>query len=210
MVQKIIFQSLAQDNKNFSSHKINKIVTPSIFAENYLKYTLWQIPNASVLQFFFQELFTVGKRSQVVIVCSTLIDWYFCCRGGKELEDIGLETYGLSDLEEDEEYSNPGKLFDGSVHTYTYTTSTVLHPDDGTFVTPSNMGSRIASVCSSIQNSPPQTPMAMSRRNSCSTFSTTVGLAKMLNERGKQNNSLLKCGNETYLWRILIFQASRL
>ncbi|XP_019771654.2 trafficking kinesin-binding protein milt isoform X1 [Dendroctonus ponderosae] len=105
-------------------------------------------------------------------------------RGGKELEDIGLETYGLSDLEEDEEYSNPGKLFDGSVHTYTYTTSTVLHPDDGTFVTPSNMGSRIASVCSSIQNSPPQTPMALSRRNSCSTFSTTVGLAKMLNERG--------------------------
>lgn len=105
-------------------------------------------------------------------------------RGGKELEDMGLECYGLSDLEEDEEYSNPGKLFDASAHTFTYTNSTVMHPDDGTFVTPSNRGSRVVSVCSSIQNSPPQTPAALSRRNSCSTFSTTLGLAKMLNERG--------------------------
>lgn len=105
-------------------------------------------------------------------------------RGGKELEEMGLECYGLSDLEEDEEYSNPGKLFDTSVHTFTYTNSTVMHPDDGTFVTPSNRTSRVASVCSSIQNSPPQTPGTLSRRNSCSTFSTTFGLAKMLNERG--------------------------
>ncbi|XP_076266762.1 trafficking kinesin-binding protein milt isoform X2 [Rhynchophorus ferrugineus] len=65
-------------------------------------------------------------------------------RGGKELEDMGLECYGLSDLEEDEEYSNPGKLFDNSVHTYTYTNSTVMHPDDGTFVTPSNRGIKAA------------------------------------------------------------------
>lgn len=106
-------------------------------------------------------------------------------RGGKELEDMGLEQYGLSDLEEDEEYANPGKMFDTSAPTYTLTNSTVMHPDDGTFVTPSNRSSRVASVCSSIQNSPPQTPTMLSRRNSCSTFSTTYGLAKMLNERGK-------------------------
>ncbi|KAL1497309.1 hypothetical protein ABEB36_008294 [Hypothenemus hampei] len=105
-------------------------------------------------------------------------------RGGKELEEMGLESYGLSDLEEDEEYANPGKVFDTSVHTYTYTNSTVMHPDDGTFVSASNRGSRVTSVCSSMQNSPPQTPVALSRRNSCSTFSTTLGLAKMLNERG--------------------------
>ncbi|XP_060528110.1 trafficking kinesin-binding protein milt isoform X2 [Cylas formicarius] len=105
-------------------------------------------------------------------------------RGGKELEDIGLESYGLSDLEEDDEYSNPGKAFEASVHTYTYTNSTVMHPDDGTFVSSSNRGSRMTSACSSLQNSPPQTPAALSRRNSCSTFSTTFGLAKMLNERG--------------------------
>ncbi|KAJ8984986.1 hypothetical protein NQ317_016897, partial [Molorchus minor] len=105
-------------------------------------------------------------------------------RVGKELEELGLESYALSDLEEDEEYSNPGKMFDTSVHTYTYTNSTIMHPDDGTFVSPSNRGSRVVSVCSSIQNSPPQTPQVLSRRNSCSTFSTTLGLAKMLNERG--------------------------
>ncbi|XP_045474165.1 trafficking kinesin-binding protein milt isoform X2 [Harmonia axyridis] len=104
-------------------------------------------------------------------------------RGGKELEELGLESYGLEDLEEDEEYSNPGKIFDSSAPTYTMTTSMVMHPDDGTFITPSNRTSRVTSVCSSIQNSPPQTPM-LSRRNSCSTFSTTFGLAKMLNERG--------------------------
>ncbi|XP_017771785.1 PREDICTED: trafficking kinesin-binding protein milt isoform X2 [Nicrophorus vespilloides] len=105
-------------------------------------------------------------------------------KGGKELEDMGLETYGLSDLEEDEEYSNPGKMFDSSAPIYTLTNSTVMHPDDGTIMTPSNVGSRVASVCSSVQNSPPQTPRMLSRRNSCSTFSTTYGLAKMLNERG--------------------------
>lgn len=105
-------------------------------------------------------------------------------KGGKELEDIGLETYGLSDLEEDDEYSNPGKIFDSSAPVYTLTNSTVMHPDDGTLMTPSNMSSRMTSVCSSVQNSPPQTPRGMSRRNSCSTFSTTFGLAKMLNERG--------------------------
>ncbi|XP_057669700.1 trafficking kinesin-binding protein milt isoform X2 [Diorhabda carinulata] len=106
-------------------------------------------------------------------------------RVGKELEELGLESYALSDLEEDEEYTNPGKIFDASVHTYTYTNSTIMHPDDGTTsVTHSQMGSRMASVCSSVQPSPPQTPIVRSRRNSCSTFSTTMGLAKMLNERG--------------------------
>lgn len=105
-------------------------------------------------------------------------------RVGKELEELGLESYALSDLEEDEEYTNPGKIFDSSFHTYTYTNCTIMHPDDGTSVTNSQRGSRVASVCSSIQPSPPQTPRQMSRRNSCSTFSTTLGLAKMLNERG--------------------------
>ncbi|KAG5892244.1 hypothetical protein JTB14_014614 [Gonioctena quinquepunctata] len=105
-------------------------------------------------------------------------------RVGKELEDLGLESYHLSDLEEDEEYSHPGKVFDSSVHTYTFTNSTIMHPEDGTYVTPSQRGSRMASACSSVQPSPPQTPRTMSRRNSCSTFSTTLGLAKMLNERG--------------------------
>ncbi|XP_044734084.1 trafficking kinesin-binding protein milt isoform X2 [Chrysoperla carnea] len=105
-------------------------------------------------------------------------------RGERALEDIGLETYTLSDLEEDEEYSNPGKQFENSGCVYTYTMSTVLHPDEVASVTDSVRGSRVASVCPSEHGSPPSTPRILSRRNSTSTFSTTLGLAKILNERG--------------------------
>lgn len=97
-------------------------------------------------------------------------------RGGRNLEDIGVETYALSDLEEDDEYGNPGKQFDNSSCVYTYTMSTVMHPDDGTTsVTNSVRGSRLASMCPSEQNTAPPTPTCLSRRNSTSTFSTTLG-----------------------------------
>lgn len=105
-------------------------------------------------------------------------------RGGRQLEDLGLELYSLSDLEEDEENVNPGKSFQSTGSVYTYTNSTVLHPDDNTSVTPSLRGSRMCTVANSRQPTAPQTPVAMSRRGSTSTFSTTLGLAKMLNERG--------------------------
>lgn len=105
-------------------------------------------------------------------------------RGGRGLEDLGLVTFTLSDLEEDEEYTNPGKLFQDTGSVYTYTNSTVLHPDDHTSVTPSVVGSRVATAPNSGMNSGMSTPRTLSRRNSTSTFSTTLGLAKMLNERG--------------------------
>lgn len=107
-------------------------------------------------------------------------------RGGRALEDLGLVTFALSDLEEDEEYTNPGKPFQDTGSIYTYTNSTVMHPDDHTAssVTPSIVGSRVATAPSSGMNSGMSTPRAHSRRNSTSTFSTTLGLAKMLNERG--------------------------
>ncbi|KAH0956068.1 hypothetical protein HN011_011824 [Eciton burchellii] len=107
-------------------------------------------------------------------------------RGGRALEDLGLVTFALSDLEEDEEYANPGKPFQDTGSIYTYTNSTVMHPDDHTVssVTTSIVGSRVATAPSSGMNSGMSTPRAHSRRNSTSTFSTTFGLAKMLNERG--------------------------
>ncbi|XP_021942283.1 trafficking kinesin-binding protein milt isoform X3 [Zootermopsis nevadensis] len=105
-------------------------------------------------------------------------------RGGRQLEDLGLELYSLSDLEEDEESVNPGKSFQNTGSVYTYTNSMVLHPDDNTSVTPSVRGSQMCTVASSRQPTAPQTPVALSRRGSTSTFSTTLGLAKMLNERG--------------------------
>ncbi|XP_069689119.1 trafficking kinesin-binding protein milt isoform X3 [Periplaneta americana] len=105
-------------------------------------------------------------------------------RGGRPLEDLGLELYSLSDLEEDEESVNPGKSFQSTGSVYTYSNSTVLHLDDNTSVTPSVRGSQMCTVASSRQVTAPQTPVALSRRGSTSTFSTTLGLAKMLNERG--------------------------
>ncbi|XP_063973168.1 trafficking kinesin-binding protein milt isoform X2 [Diachasmimorpha longicaudata] len=105
-------------------------------------------------------------------------------RGGRALEDLGLETFTLADLEEDEEYSNPGKLFQDTGSVYTYTNSTVLHPEDPTHIISSVIGSRVATAPSSAINSGMNTPRTLSRRNSTTTFSTTLGLAKMLNERG--------------------------
>ena len=105
-------------------------------------------------------------------------------RGGRGLEDLGLETFTLTDVEEDEEYLNPGKLFQDTGSVYTYTNSTVMHPDDHLNLTSSVVSSRVASQPGSGLNSGVNTPRMLSRRNSTSTFSTTLGLAKMLNERG--------------------------
>lgn len=131
-------------------------------------------------------------------------------RGGRGLDELGLHLYSLSDVEEDAD-DYPGKQFQTYGSVYTYTNSTVMHPDDGMSITSSlpqsQMSSRLASVSSSRQPryaveyclcqsaklycdllycfSPPQTPRhGLSRRNSCSTFSVNLGLASMLNERG--------------------------
>ncbi|KAK3908445.1 Trafficking kinesin-binding protein milt [Frankliniella fusca] len=107
-------------------------------------------------------------------------------RGGKPLEELGLDTYTLSDLEEDDEYICPGKSFQSTSSVYTYTNSTVMHPDDMTSVTPSLPPSQMSTRCTNSRASTANpTPVSgMSRRNSTSTFSTCLGLAKMLNERG--------------------------
>lgn len=105
-------------------------------------------------------------------------------RGEKGLDELGMQLYSLSDVEEDFE-DHPGKQFGSSTCIYTYTNSCVLHPDDGTSsitfsLPPSQMSSRMESR----QTTCPSTPRTLSRRNSCSTFSVNFGLASMLNERG--------------------------
>lgn len=139
-------------------------------------------------------------------------------RGGRGLDELGLHLYSLSDVEEDAD-ENPGKQYQMCSSIYTFTNSTVMHPDDGMSVTSSlpqsQMSSRINSISSSRQPrlvilldkckrlktiyiefknsckffldycSAPSTPrQGLSRRNSCSTFSVSSGLASMLNERG--------------------------
>uniref|UniRef100_A0A336LLR6 CSON011190 protein n=1 Tax=Culicoides sonorensis TaxID=179676 RepID=A0A336LLR6_CULSO len=110
-------------------------------------------------------------------------------KGGRTLDELGLQMYSLEDVEEDEELV-PQKRFMQSAYTNTFTNSMVMHPDDGTAsvtfsLPPSQMSSQINSACSSRQPSAPATPRAsLSRRNSCSTFSVHMGLASVLNERG--------------------------
>ncbi|XP_060664834.1 trafficking kinesin-binding protein milt isoform X1 [Drosophila nasuta] len=112
-------------------------------------------------------------------------------RGGRGLDDLGMQVYTLSDVEEDvSEELGLGKQFEAPGCTYTYTNSMVMHPDDGfvndlSFLSQSQVSSRMASTSTSRQPSCPATPRAgMSRKNSCSTFSVNLGLAGMLNERG--------------------------
>lgn len=105
-------------------------------------------------------------------------------RGEKGLEELGLTLYSLEDVEEDVD-DLPLKQYDSTQCIYTYTNSYVMHPDDGTAsITFSLPPSQISSVMSSRQPTRPSTPRTLSRRNSCSTFSVSVGLASMLNERG--------------------------
>ncbi|EDW87792.1 trafficking kinesin-binding protein milt isoform X2 [Drosophila yakuba] len=111
-------------------------------------------------------------------------------RGGRGLDDLGMQIYTLSDVEEDVSDDLPGKQFEAPGCTFTYTNSMVMHPDDGfvndlSFLSQSQMSSRMASTSTSRQPSCPATPRAgLSRKNSCSTFSVNLGLAGMLNERG--------------------------
>lgn len=75
-------------------------------------------------------------------------------RGSRGLDDLGFQTYSLSDVEEDAD-DYPGKQYQPYGGVYTYTNSVVMHPDDGISVTTSlpqsYMSSRITSVNSSRQ-----------------------------------------------------------
>lgn len=77
-------------------------------------------------------------------------------RGGRGLDELGMHIYSLSDVEEDEcDDPAPAKQFASYGSVYTYTNSTVMHPDDGMSMTSSmpasQMSSRVESVCSSRQ-----------------------------------------------------------
>ncbi|GBP16762.1 Trafficking kinesin-binding protein milt [Eumeta japonica] len=91
-------------------------------------------------------------------------------RGGRGLDDLGMQVYTLSDVEEDVSDELPGKQFEFSGCTYTFTTSTVMHPDDGlitdlSFLSQSQVSSRMA-LLRHLANQ------------------VNLGLASMLNERG--------------------------
>nr|XP_045615262.1 trafficking kinesin-binding protein 1-like isoform X5 [Procambarus clarkii] len=113
-------------------------------------------------------------------------------KGGAGAEQLNLDVYSMSDLEEDEvEEENPGKRFMSTSSVFTYTNSTILHPDDQTNLTPSLRQTQVSVLATSSSNvaPTPSTPIRApscppSRRGSTATFSTNTGLAKVLNERG--------------------------
>ncbi|XP_045784599.1 trafficking kinesin-binding protein milt isoform X2 [Maniola jurtina] len=61
-------------------------------------------------------------------------------RGSRSAQALGMRVYRLSDVEEDDDMPR----LPHSSHIYTFTNSTVLHPNDGSLV-----GSNVSSVCSS-------------------------------------------------------------
>ncbi|XP_068924882.1 trafficking kinesin-binding protein 2 isoform X2 [Petaurus breviceps papuanus] len=92
--------------------------------------------------------------------------------------------------------SNPGKCLSSTNSTFTFTTCRILHPSDITQVTPSSKFPSLS--CGSTGSSTPSTAMnspalsyrlnigesISSRRDSTTTCSSTMGLARLLQERG--------------------------
>ncbi|XP_036109738.1 trafficking kinesin-binding protein 2 isoform X2 [Molossus molossus] len=92
--------------------------------------------------------------------------------------------------------SNPGKCLSCTNSTFTFTTCRILHPSDITQVTPSSgfpslsCGSSSSSSSNTAVNSPAMSyrlsigESVTNRRDSTVTFSSTMSLAKLLQERG--------------------------
>lgn len=119
-------------------------------------------------------------------------------KGGAGIEQLKLDVYSMSDLEEDEpEDENPGKQFMSTSGVFTYTNSTILHPDDQTTSTRSLQQAQVSVLPAPTAHATPtpSTPIRApscppSRRGSTATFSTNTGLAKVLNERGMNTPSV--------------------
>ncbi|XP_041101048.1 trafficking kinesin-binding protein 1-like isoform X9 [Polyodon spathula] len=118
-------------------------------------------------------------------------------KGFRPLELDLEEVYQLADFEEDESVYHPGKCMSHTSSTYTFTTCRILHPSDElTRVTPSfSMGPTTTCVSmNSLKSTPvasPCTPRRLSLaesftnlRDSTKTMSTSLGLVRMLQERG--------------------------
>ncbi|XP_029115764.1 trafficking kinesin-binding protein 1 isoform X6 [Scleropages formosus] len=118
-------------------------------------------------------------------------------KGFRPLEMDLEEVYQFTDIEEDEPVRFPGKCMSHTSSTYTFTTCRILHPSDElTRVTPSlNPGPMATCVMTnSIKSTPSSTPCTPRRlslaesftnlRDSTKTTSTSLGLVRLLQERG--------------------------
>ncbi|XP_077347692.1 trafficking kinesin-binding protein 1 isoform X15 [Lithobates pipiens] len=118
-------------------------------------------------------------------------------KGFRTLDLDQEEVYCFTDYEEDETVYHPGKCLSQTNSTFTFTTCRILHPSDElTRVTPSlNATPTPASVIfSNLKPTPASTPCTPRRlslaesftnlRESTTTMSTSLGLVRLLKERG--------------------------
>ncbi|XP_068092409.1 trafficking kinesin-binding protein 1 isoform X3 [Hyperolius riggenbachi] len=118
-------------------------------------------------------------------------------KGFRNLDVDQEDVYCFADYEEDETVHHPGKCLSQTNSTFTFTTCRILHPSDElTRVTPSlNATPTPASVIfSNLKSTPASTPCTPRRlslaesftnlRESTTTMSTSLGLVKLLKERG--------------------------
>lgn len=101
-------------------------------------------------------------------------------KGEKKL-DIEEEVYNLSDFEEDDEYQScPSKRFPESSTIYTYTDSTVMHPSDQQY----SQVKQPSAQSKSMPSIPGSRKANTKHTADTTTFSMSLGLAAILNERG--------------------------
>ncbi|KAM9308531.1 trafficking kinesin-binding protein 1 isoform 3-T3 [Gastrophryne carolinensis] len=118
-------------------------------------------------------------------------------KGFRTLDLDQVEVYSFTDYEEDETVHHPGKCLSQTNSTFTFTTCRILHPSDElTRVTPSlNATPTPASaIFSNLKSTPASTPCTPRRlslaesftnlRESTTTMSTSLGLVRLLKERG--------------------------
>ncbi|XP_073406199.1 trafficking kinesin-binding protein 1 isoform X5 [Dendrobates tinctorius] len=118
-------------------------------------------------------------------------------KGFRTLDLDQEDVYSFTDFEEDETVHHPGKCLSQTNSTFTFTTCRILHPSDElTRVTPS-LNAAPTPACgifSNLNSTPASTPCTPRRlslaesftnlRESTTTMSTSLGLVRLLKERG--------------------------
>ncbi|KAG8442823.1 hypothetical protein GDO86_011583 [Hymenochirus boettgeri] len=118
-------------------------------------------------------------------------------KGFRTLDLDHEDVYCFADYEEDETVHYPGKSMSQTNSTYTYTNCRILHPSDElTRVTPSLniVPTPVCSILNNLKSTPASTPCTPRRlslaesftnlRESTTTMSTSLGLVRLLKERG--------------------------
>ncbi|XP_072944263.1 trafficking kinesin-binding protein milt isoform X2 [Epargyreus clarus] len=95
-------------------------------------------------------------------------------RGSRSAQALGLQMYRLSDVEEDDDILR----LPHSSHIYTFTNSTVLHPNDGSLA-----GSSVSSICSSGMSSLSSSVLGSAWSSRLTSRRTSAAVSPVLSRR---------------------------